>query len=179
MLIEELYKNKPHLYLDMDGVQADFFGDFARRYHDLGILKSHDQNKVITQFAHSSPEEVYDFFRNLPMLKGGVKIISWLKKHNIPYTILSAPLRGPYADASIQAKKDWLDQHHPGTSSSALFTSNKYIHAKSHGHPNVLVDDHGPYLADWEKAGGIIVHHDDNHVARTIDELERIYFPKK
>ena len=82
-----------------------------------------DKEKEIQQLAHSSYEDVYDFFRTLKPLHSGMQVIRWLHQNNIPFTVLSAPLRGPYNDASIQGKKDWLDQFNQGTSNTAIFTS--------------------------------------------------------
>lgn len=177
-------KKIPHLYLDMDGVQADFFGAWAER-HGVSHWKAiQDKESEIEELAHSSSQEVYDFFYELQPLPGGMQIIQWLKQNKIPYTVLSAPLRGPYSDASVQAKKDWLDKYHPGASSNAIFTSAKYKYALSDGEANVLVDDFGPYLQKWADAGGIIVKHEDefevpNAGEETIRKLEQIYFPEK
>ena len=182
MKIDELETKMPHLYLDMDGVQADFFGAWAEK---LGVdhwRAIEDKEKEINILANSSDKEVYDFFRNLKPLKSGLEIIAWLKSNNIPFTVLSAPLRGPFAEASKQAKKDWLDQYNPGTSGNAIFTSQKQKYAISNGVKNVLVDDFGPYIDKWTNAGGIPVKHaeefeDPNTAQNTITQLEKIYSP--
>lgn len=182
MKIDELEKKIPHLYLDMDGVQADFFGAWADK-HNVSHWKSiQNKENEIEELANSTPEQVYDFFRNLRLLKGGKEIIDWVQQHNIPYTVLSAPLRGPYADVSKQAKRDWLDQHHPGSSSNAIFTSGKQKYAVTNGVANVLVDDFGPYIQKWTDAGGIPVKHEDeaevpSAAQDTIKQLEKIYAP--
>lgn len=179
---EDAEKKMPHLYLDMDGVQADFFGAWSD-YHKVDHWKAiQNKEKEIEQLAHSSEKEVYDFFRTLRPLAGGRKLIAWLRKNKIPFTVLSAPLRGPYSKASIAAKKDWLDQFNPGTSGDAIFTSEKYKYATAGGHPNVLVDDFGKYLKAWKDAGGIPVKHEDefedpNSVESTIEQLKQIYSP--
>lgn len=180
MRINELTQKMPHLYLDMDGVQADFFGAWAKRHNVDHYKAIVDREKEIEELAHSSPEQVYEFFRELKPLPGGIKIIQWLQTNKIPYTVLSAPLRGPYADASKRAKKDWLDEYHPGTSGNAIFTSEKYKFAVSNGTPNVLVDDFGPYLKKWEQAGGIPVKHEDEYedpssAENTIAMLTKLY----
>lgn len=180
MKIDELENKMPHLYLDMDGVQADFFGAWAER---LGVdhwKAIDDKEKEINMLANSSAEEVYDFFRNLKPLRTGLEVIAWLKENKIPFTVLSAPLRGPFADASKQAKRDWLDQYNPGTSGSAVFTSQKQKYAVTNGVQNVLVDDFGPYIDKWTNAGGIPVKHaeefeDPNTGKHTIAQLEKIY----
>lgn len=185
MRFRELMENKqtmPHLYLDMDGVQADFFGAWAKR-HNVDHWKAiNNKENEINVLANSSAKEVYDFFRELKPLKGGQQIISWLHTNKIPFTVLSAPLRGPYAEASKQAKRDWLDKFNPGTSGSAIFTSAKFKYAMKDGQPQVLVDDFGPYLQKWSDAGGIAVKHEDefedpNAAQKTIATLEKIYSP--
>lgn len=167
----------PHLYLDMDGVQADFFGKWAEEHgvYDYKAIPHFEQ--AIEELAHSSPKKVYDFFHDLTPLDGFETIINWIRTNKIPFTVLSAPLRGPYAEYSIKGKKDWLNKHNPGTSDSAIFTSEKYKYAITNGKPNVLVDDFGKYLKAWDKAGGIAVKHEDDNTSHTINELEKIYKP--
>ena len=172
----------PHLYLDMDGVQADFFGAWADKHNVSHWKAITNKENEIEQLANSTSEQVYKFFRDLRLLKGGEQIINWVQTNNIPYTVLSAPLRGPYADTSKQAKKDWLDQHHPGSSANAIFTSQKHKYAVSNGVANVLVDDFGPYCQKFSDAGGIVVKHEDESevptaASDTIAQLEKIYAP--
>jgi hypothetical protein len=134
-----------------------------------------NREEAIDLLAHSDPKQVYEFFRQLPQLSGGIKIVNWLKTNKIPFTVLSAPLKGPYSKYSIQAKKDWLDEHNPGTSSNAIFTGDKFLYATKNGVPNVLVDDFGKYITAWNDAGGIGVKHDDRDTNYTIKTLEKIY----
>jgi hypothetical protein len=167
----------PHLFLDMDGVQADFFGAWAKKHGVPTYKEIPRREEDIEELAHSNAKRVYDFFKNLAPLQGGMRIIRWLHDNKIPFTVLSAPLRGPYASASVQGKKDWLDQYNPGTSQNAIFTSAKYKHVNDGGTVNVLVDDFGKYLNDWTNAGGIAVKHEDENTQATIDALEKIYMP--
>lgn len=176
-LMEDTNRQMPHLYLDMDGVQADFFGAWAAKNNVHNYKEIPDTETSINELASSSPLEVYKFFRELKPLNGGDKIVQWLHQHNIPYTVLSAPLRGPYAEASVGAKKDWLDEHNPSTTQNAIFTQHKHKYALNGNKPNVLVDDYGKYLNLWTNAGGIAVKHEDNNTQHTISELEKIYAP--
>ena len=176
------HKKMPHLYLDMDGVQADFFGAWAKKHNVSHWKAIHNKENEIEQLANSTSEDVYDFFRNLDPLPGGMAVVKWAQDNKIPYTVLSAPLRGPYAEASKQAKRDWLDQYHPGSSGSAIFTSGKQKYAVKDGVANVLVDDFGPYIQKWTDAGGIPVKHEDEGevpaaAEDTINLLEKIYSP--
>ena len=177
MKIQELESDKmPHLYLDMDGVQADLFHRVAQLEKVNHWDDIPDQDEAITRLSLQGPESVYKLFRGLDPLPGGQIIIKWLHQHKIPFTVLSAPLRNEQ-QASIDAKKDWLDQYNPGTSQNAIFTKRKFKYATINGKPNVLVDDFNYYLRSWADAGGIAVKHSDNTTDHTIKQLEKIYSP--
>lgn len=178
MRFSELFENTnqmPHLYLDMDGVQCDFFGRWAE-LHNVHHYKAIPHfEKAIDELASSKASRVYDFFKDLEPLPGGLKIVNWINYYNIPYTVLSAPLRGPHAGASVRGKKAWLDTWYPGSSSTALFTPDKHQYAVSDGRPNVLVDDYGKYLDAWQNAGGIAIKHDDDDPDATLAALIATY----
>ena len=177
MLIAEIENSQPvpHLYLDMDGVQADFFGawaEYEKVHHYKDIT---DPEEAILRLANSGSASVEKFFATLKPLPGGQRIIAWLHQHKIPFTVLSAPLRKEGA-ASIKGKKIWLDRYNPGTSSTAIFTSAKYKYAlDKNQQPSVLVDDFGKYLDAWSGAGGIAVKHEDANTDATISALTKIY----
>jgi len=175
MKIQEL-KQMPHLYLDMDGVQADLFHRVAELENVAHWRDIPDQDAAITRLSLQGPLEVYQLFRDLKPLPGGMRIIQWLHQHHIPFTVLSAPLRNEQ-QASIEAKRDWLDQYNPGTSETAIFTKRKFKYAVTDGSPNVLVDDFNYYLQSWVDAGGIAVKHADDTTDHTIMQLEKIYAP--
>lgn len=177
----EEFVNKPHLYLDMDGVQADFFTAWARwhgqktgqdisRYKEIGDRAQREQS--ITELNKEGPEFIAKFFATLPVLPGGQRLIQWLKDNKIPFTVLSAPLRGNEA-ASIAGKKYWLTQHNPGV--AAEFTSEKQQYAQHHGRPAVLVDDFKKYVNAWKDAGGIGILYRDANVQEVIRTLSKIY----
>ena len=166
---------KPHLYLDMDGVQADFFKSWARFAGVNDYKDIEDTEASIEKLASNGPEFIYRFFRDLDTLRGGLRVIDWLQEHDIPYTILSAPLRYEH-QASIMGKREWLDKHHVGASESAIFASDKSKYATdSEGRPNVLIDDFGRNIIPWDKAGGIGIKHDPFDEDPTISALEKIY----
>jgi len=170
-------ENRHHLYLDMDGVQADFFTQWARlhnksSYKDIGDRATREAS--IVELNARGPEFVYRFFRTLPPLHGGLELVSWLKRNQIPFTVLSAPLRGNEA-ASIEGKREWLDKYNPGASGSAIFTGEKFHYARRGGQANVLVDDFKKYIGAWRDAGGIGILYRDNQVDQVIEQLARIY----
>lgn len=175
---------KPHLYLDMDGVQADFFTQWARwhnrkfgmshveRYKDIGSKEQREQS--IGELSAEGPEFIEKFFATLPPLPGGQKLLAWLKQNKIPFTVLSAPLRGMHPP-SIAGKKAWLDRYNPGASATAVFTGDKSRLATKRGRPNVLVDDYKKYINAWNEKGGIGILYRDVNVDEAIQALAEIY----
>jgi len=177
MRIKEVVQHKPHLFLDMDGVQADFFTAWARlfgkeQYKDIGDRAQREVS--IADINSRGPEFVESFFTNLPVLPGAQTLIKFLRDNKIDYTILSAPLRGN-EEASIRGKLAWLDRHHPGSSATAIFTGEKQRYATTNGRPNVLVDDFKKYVNAWTADGGIAVLYRWNNVGSAIDQLRDIY----
>ena len=180
--ITEDADSMPHLYLDMDGVQADFFSQWAKwhgektgqkvgSYRDIGDAEA--QLASIIDMSNQGTEFVENFFATLDPLKGFAPILNWIKKNNIPYSILSAPLRGNHK-ASIAGKKTWLSKHNPGAREE-IFTGTKEKYAMAGGQPNVLIDDHGKYIKRWQDQGGIAIKHTDRNPQSTIAALEKIY----
>lgn len=177
-------QHKPHLYLDMDGVQADFFTawaqwhsrkfsqDHVQQYKDIGDREQREQS--IMELNKESPEFIENFFATLPVLPNFPALLSFLNANNIEFTVLSAPLRGNQ-EASIRGKRAWLDKHNSTAAATAIFTSDKERYAMHGGKPNVLVDDFKKYINSWTSRGGIGVLHRDNNLAATLGQLRSIY----
>ena len=177
MRLQEVTQHRPHLYLDMDGVQADFFTAWAKlsgkqRYKEIGDRAQREAS--IADLNARGAEFIEQFFATLPVLSGAQTLIKFLRDNDIKYTILSAPLRGN-EEASIRGKLAWLDRYHPGTSGTAVFTDEKQRYATTNGNPNVLVDDFKKYVNAWSADGGIAVLYRWNNVAGAIDQLRKIY----
>ena len=180
----------PMLYLDMDGVQADFFTSWAlwhgekiqnpeiQRYKQIGDKEKREES--IRALQAEGPEFVYKFFATLPPLPNGMALVDWIKRNKIPCTILSAPLRSSPEDkqklitaASIEGKKHWLSEHNSGL--PMIFDGMKERYATKGGQPNVLVDDHKKYIESWEGKGGIGILHREQNTDQTIEALTNIY----
>lgn len=182
--MEQQDQQLPHVYLDMDGVQADFFTAWARwhnrkfgmshveRYKDIGSKEQREQS--ISELSAEGPEFVKEFFATLPTLPGGLRLVRWLRTNRIPFTVLSAPLRGMHAP-SIDGKKIWLDKHNPGTSAGAIFTGTKERYAQRGGKPNILIDDHKKWVQNWRDAGGIGLLYREADLGEIIGQLAKIY----
>lgn len=176
MKIQEL-DARPHLYLDMDGVQADFFTAWARamgknRYKEIGDRPTREAS--IDMLNQRGAEFIEEFFATLPVLPGGMKLVRWLKANHIPFTVLSAPLRGNH-EASIAGKRRWLDRYNPGTSATAIFSGAKERFANRDDMPAVLVDDHKKYIERWNEAGGRGILYREHSVDDVVRQLAEIY----
>jgi hypothetical protein len=173
--IEQAIKDTtvPMIYVDLDGVLADFQSGFAEYDND------------INQLAAAGKKEIYQFYKNLPMLPDGEKLIAYLVNRGLPFTILTAPLRPYNGDrrgtiASERAKKAWVRKHlGPQHEKSAIVNSDKYHWATSHGVPNILIDDMTRNTMPWKQRGGLPILHRD--YADTVAKLDEIlaYLSKK
>lgn len=171
---------KPILYIDMDGVQCDFFGGWTKRTGEPHTQAVSERGVDIKELAHSSPEEVFEFFSTLEPLPGGMKMLEFVNKHNIPYQVLTSPLRGPYRNNSIEGKKVWLKKYTPKVLATAIYESEKYKYAGTQESPNVLVDDYDKNLVKWDAQGGIAIKYLDEYLSPqagdlAIAQLAKIY----
>jgi 5'(3')-deoxyribonucleotidase len=172
------FTNKPTLYLDMDGVLADFFGAWApdlggTSWEDIKHRSDADKAASIRRLSQDA-RIVRDFFQNLKILPGGVQLLAWLSQNKAPFTILSSPLQGRNADASIEGKRLWLADQ--GLSRvPAIFSREKYRYAtQPDGTANILIDDYGKNITAWTEAGGQAIKHDDATVQHTLTQLQQL-----
>jgi hypothetical protein len=157
---------RPMIYVDLDGVLADFASSFG------------EYNNDINQLAAAGKKEIYQFYKNLPMLPDGEKLIGYLVNRGLPFTILTAPLRSYNGDrrgtiASERAKRAWVRQHlGPQHEKSMIINSDKYHWATRHGVPNILIDDMTRNTQPWNQRGGHAILH--TNYADTIAKLDKI-----
>ena len=147
-------KNKPEVYLDMDGVLADFFSEYAvlaglpagSSYRDIPPAKTDPTlNKM----------EGTDFFARLPKFSTADSLVSMVVELFGHYHICSSPLRGDFENSEYQ-KRRWIKRHLNPQPRDIIITPRKEKHAvQSNGTPNILIDDRGDNITKWEAAGGI------------------------
>ena len=144
----------------MDGVLVDF----DKGYFDLtGIDVS---NKFINNKNFWDPinKAGYDFWINLEWTKDGKELWDYIKKYKP--IILSAPSK--QNDSRI-GKNDWIKRELPGT--HIILRSAQ--HKKEFASPSsLLIDDRIDNIIDWEKAGGIAIHH--TSTLDTIKQLKKL-----
>ena len=141
------------IYLDMDGVLADFFAEYAK----LAGIKSGNYRDIPPAKADPTLDKMVgtDFFMRLPKFSTADSLVNLALKYNKNYGICSSPLRGDFAN-SERWKREWIKKNLRPQPNIIFITSTKEKYAvNSDGSPNILIDDRGTNIERWRAAGGI------------------------
>ena len=159
------------IYVDMDGVLADFFGEWARLMdveHFTDINKKHDINDALQKIRDTD-----DFWLRLPLLPEAKNLLNLIKQVKGNYNICSSPLADD--PNSEKHKRTWVEKN-----LSFFPPDNVYItHDKAQyatnedGTPNILIDDYGVNIRKWEAAGGIGFKYKDHKFERTAKAIKQ------
>ena len=158
------------IYLDMDGVLADFFGGLAK-FYGVEHWKMVKEDKIYGLKGSN-------FFHTLDAFDTSLDLVNFVKhiasKNDMQWGINSSPLRGDMMNSSYW-KRRWLEDHGwiPDID-NLIFTGRKEQYAinKFDGSPNILIDDKPTNIARWIEKGGIGIRYQANE-----DDLEYL-FPK-
>ena len=145
----------PTVYLDMDGVLADFFGGVEKLYgvqhwKDLTSDKTKDLKKEVIDRITGT-----DFFATLPKFPTADGLIDMVKKFTGgTFSINTSPLRGDHENSG-KYKKVWISNNIE-TPAEIIVTGRKETYAKdkASGTPNILIDDRPVNIQKWQAAGG-------------------------
>ena len=152
---EDMTDGKPIVYIDMDGVLADFFGGVEKLYgvqhwKELSSDKTKDlKQEVINRITGT------DFFATLPKFDSSGELISMVKEFTGGnFSINTSPLRGDNEN-SAKYKKLWI-QNNIEQPDEIVITGRKesYAKNKASGTPNILIDDRPVNIQRWQGAGG-------------------------
>jgi len=152
---EAMGDSKPIVYIDMDGVIADFFGGVEKLYgvqhwKELVSDKTKDlKTEVINRITGT------DFFATLPKFNDVGELISMVKEFTGGhFSINTSPLRGDHEN-STKYKKLWI-QNNIEQPDDVIVTGRKesYAKDKASGTPNILIDDRPVNIQRWQGAGG-------------------------
>jgi hypothetical protein len=151
------------LYLDCDGVLADFDAGAAKLF---GMPAKDFQGKNGAGRFWARIAKSPDFYGTLPLMPDAMELFNAVR-HLDPIILTGLP-RGSWA---APQKVRWAAHHFPGTKILTVMAVDKRNHCTE---GDVLVDDTLKYRPLWEEAGGVFVHH--TSAKETIDRL-REYFP--
>jgi len=154
-LYNEDMEPKPIVYLDMDGVMADFFGGIEKLYgvdhwKELTSDRTKDlKAEVINRITGTN------FFETLPKFPTADQLISMVKEFTGgTFSICSSPLRGDNAN-SAKWKKVWISKNIEQPK-DIIITGRKESYAvdKKTKQANILIDDRPINIDRWQGAGG-------------------------
>tara|TARA_Y100000034_G_scaffold90554_1_gene109115 strand:- start:9 stop:527 length:519 start_codon:yes stop_codon:yes gene_type:complete len=156
----------PDIYCDMDGVLVDFIT--GANIAVGGTFATIEKNKRWNMVQQSK-----GFWPNLDWMPGSKRLYDFIIRYDAH--ILSAfSGRDP---ASKSGKLKWLKKrtNFKKANIHLVSRSQKQAYAKNKdGKSNVLIDDYEKNIIEWEKKGGIGIHH--TNVGKTISELKRLGF---
>ena len=152
---ENMEDAKPIVYLDMDGVLADFFGGVeflygVEHWKELTNDKTKDLKKQVIDRITGT-----DFFAVLPKFNTADALIDMVKKFTGgKFSINTSPLRGDHEN-SAKYKKVWISNNIEQPD-DIIVTGRKESYAKDKGTgtPNILIDDRPINIQKWQAAGG-------------------------
>jgi len=152
----------PHLFLDCDGVLADF--DAGARAL-LGMTPRefearHGKGEFWRRLANAP-----GFYANLPEMPDA-RLLFDAVAHLHPTILTGLPLGNWAAPQKLR----WAAEHFPATKIITCMARDKYRHMAP---GDVLVDDREDHRSKWEEAGGIFVHH--RGAAESIGSLQAIF----
>ena len=133
------------IYIDMDGVLVDFFGEWTK----MQGVKDWKQIKNVGK-ALQDIRDTEDFWLKLKPTPNADKLLGLVKEIRGEYNILSAPLADdPRAEPH---KREWIKKNLTAfPPKKVIITTDKAKYATSTGGtPNILIDDFGQNVAKWE-----------------------------
>lgn len=148
----------PHIFLDCDGVLADF-DTHGHAY--FGKSPRQAEADIGSDAFWSHLEAKADFYRNLPLMPDARELYAGVR-HLSP-TILTGCPKGKWAQAQ---KVAWAQEHFPGVPVITCRSADKRKHMRS---GDVLIDDWPVHRHRWIEYGGIFISHYD--AASSLDTL--------
>lgn len=155
------------IYLDMDGVIADF----TKGYKELNNMEPREAEKH-KRFDHFFDEFIAaGKFANLDAMPDTNQLIVYLNhlymNRSVPTEILSSTASQDRFEEVSRQKILWLKKQ--GINFKHNFVPGKRFKCQYATPDSIIIDDTQSVIDDWRKAGGIAIWHKD--AATTISQL--------
>lgn len=139
------------LYLDLDGVMADF----DKHFEDTFQASAYDVTKSqMWKLIHATP----NFFSTIPPMDGALEAWDEWIRHYEP-TILTSCGSSNFEHVAVQ-KREWVRKH-LGADIQVIPVADglhKPLAMRSAG--DILIDDWGKNVEAWQIAGGLPIKHE-------------------
>ena len=157
--------NRPNIkcvYLDMDGVIADF----DKRYRELYNMAPKDAEKH-KQFDKFFSEFIAtQQFASLDLMPGAAEGLEYLRKANVLTQMLTSSSNEKRHDEVSKQKMLWLEKH--GITFYPIIVPGKRL-KQNYAEPDcILIDDTEINITQWTAKGGIGILHKDWHTTMAI-----------
>jgi 5'(3')-deoxyribonucleotidase len=170
MMVEDSFPAHQNfrVYLDMDGVLADFFGEWSRlsgvnHYKDIADVGAK------LQMVREHPT----FWTNLPVLPHAKTLVRAVIDMFGEYYICSKPLEGD--PRSAPGKRAWIQRNLSEMPPAGIvLTSNKAEFATTETGPAILIDDYGINVNQWQMAGGIGLKYEDTPAGTNLPHVLKV-----
>ena len=159
------------IYVDMDGVIADFFGGLQDHYKVVHWKHIPNLEDTILNLRNT------DIFYKLPEFETTKQLMDKVKSYG-DWGICSSPLRNDFANSTYWKRK-WLEEKgYMPEVSKCIFTGRKESYATNivTGEPNILIDDKPANIQRWIDKGGIGIRYqanEDDLVEYLFEELDK------
>ena len=168
-----MIKMRKHIYLDMDGVTANFYSLLSSWFKVQHWKEIKTRKEILEKLKGSS------FFSEIPEFENTIQfyqlVDSMAKRNNASWSILSTPLQGDF-DNSVKHKNIWLDRVFQKANVQAenrLFSHQKWKWSKKE---TVLVDDRPKNINDFIERGegeGIRFQNGESKMPKFISKLQQ------
>ncbi|QIK77930.1 hypothetical protein G7077_02365 [Sphingomonas piscis] len=152
----------PRLFLDCDGVLADFDTAASRL---LGMPAAQFQARHGNRDFWKRIQRAPDFYGTLPKMADANQLFEGVKHLN-PTILTGLPLGNWAAPQKVR----WAAEHFPGVPIITCMARDKHRHMHV---GDVLVDDRETHRAAYEDAGMIFIHH--TSAADSLRQLSPIF----
>ena len=147
------------VYVDMDGVIADFFSALAE-FRKVNHWK--DQGEITIDTSIKQLQGT-NFFETLPVFPFAKKLVDLVKSYTGgDWYINTSPLRNDHENSEYYKTK-WLKKH-KFDPKDIIVTKRKESYAvdRETGTPNILIDDRPKNLERWVARGGVGIRYQAN-----------------
>ena len=147
------------VYVDMDGVIADFFSALAE-FRKVNHWK--DQGEITIDTSIKQLQGT-NFFETLPVFPFAKKLVDLVKSYTGgEWYINTSPLRNDHENSEYYKTK-WLKKHNFDPK-DIIVTKRKESYAvdRETGTPNILIDDRPKNLERWVARGGVGIRYQAN-----------------